>query len=105
MASVFWDSEGIIHVDFLSHGAQYYINLLWKRRPGKLPMIIIILHENARPHTADLMKVTLATVDWEIMNHPPSSFENDGELKCSVLNWPHRQDKTFYAAGISKMSG
>jgi hypothetical protein len=32
MASVFWDSGGVIHVDFLPHGvtinAQYYINLL-----------------------------------------------------------------------------
>jgi hypothetical protein len=48
MASVFWDSEGVIHVDFLPHGgtmnAQYYSNLLhndvpqviWKKRPRKL---------------------------------------------------------------------
>jgi hypothetical protein len=48
MASVFWDSERVIHVGFLPHGikinAQYYYNLLCndvhqairKRRPGKL---------------------------------------------------------------------
>jgi hypothetical protein len=32
MASVFWNSKGVIHVDFLPHGvtinAQYYSNLL-----------------------------------------------------------------------------
>jgi hypothetical protein len=48
MAGVFWDSEGVIHVDFLPRGvtinAQYYINLLHngahqtiqKKSPGKL---------------------------------------------------------------------
>jgi hypothetical protein len=48
MASVFWDSERVIDVDFLPRGvainAQYYSNFLhndvhqdiWKRRPGKL---------------------------------------------------------------------
>jgi hypothetical protein len=72
MASVFWDSEGVIHVDFLPHGvtvnAQYYTNLLcsdvhqviWKRRPGKLLKIIILLHDSACPHMANLMKAALA---------------------------------------------
>jgi hypothetical protein len=73
------------------------------------------------------MKATLATVDWEIMNHPPYSpdlapsdfhlfwpmkvhlgrqkFQTDNELKCDVLNWLHSQDKTSYPAGISNMPG
>jgi hypothetical protein len=56
MASVFWDSEGVIYVDFLPHGvkinAQYYSNLFCndvhqvnqKKRPEKLSQIIQ-LHE------------------------------------------------------------
>jgi hypothetical protein len=32
-------------------------------------------------------------------------FQNDGELKCSVLNQLHSQDKPFYAAGISNLLG
>jgi hypothetical protein len=95
MASVFWDSEGVVRVDFLpcdvTVNAQYYINLLcidvdqmvWKRRPGKLSEVVIG-HENAHRHTADLMKVALAAVDWEIMNHPPFRLETVDELKCSV---------------------
>jgi hypothetical protein len=39
-----------------------------RKKPWKLSTIII-LQNNACPHTADLMKVTLATVGWEIMNH------------------------------------
>jgi hypothetical protein len=72
---------------------------------------IILLHENACPHWANLMKATLATMGWEIMNHPPHSpdlalsdfhlfgamkvqlqgqiFQTDDELKCNVLNWLH----------------
>jgi hypothetical protein len=54
MASMFWDSEGVIHVDFLPHGvtvnAQYCCNLLHndvhqaiqKKRPGKLSEIILL---------------------------------------------------------------
>jgi histone-lysine N-methyltransferase SETMAR len=120
MAGVFWDSEGVIYVDFLPHGvtfnAQYYSKLLHndvhqtiqKKRPGKLSKKIILLHDNACPRTADLMKVTLATVDWEMMNHPPYSpdlassdfnlfgpievhlggqkFQTDDKLKHSVLH-------------------
>jgi hypothetical protein len=79
MASVFWDSEGVIHVDFLpphaTVNAQYYSNLLLndvhaaisKKRPGKLSKGIILLHNNAHPHTANL--------GWEILNHPFYSLD------------------------------
>jgi hypothetical protein len=80
--------------------------VIWKKKPGKLSTIIL-LQNNACPHTADLVKVTLATVGWEIMNHLPysrelvpsdQSFQTNDELKCGVLNWLCNQDKTFYAA-------
>jgi hypothetical protein len=61
---VCWYSKGLIHVNFLPHGItineQYYKNLLWndvhqeilKKRPGKLLMMITLLHDNVCPHTA-----------------------------------------------------
>jgi hypothetical protein len=73
IANLFWDSEGVIHVDFLPHGViingQYYSNLLpndvhqaiQKERPGKLSEIIL-LHDSAHPEKANLMKVTMATM-------------------------------------------
>jgi hypothetical protein len=82
MVSVSWDSEGVIHVDFLPHGVtingHYYSNLLCndvhqviqKKTPGKLSEKIILLHDNTHPHTTDLTKATLAIMDLEIMNHP-----------------------------------
>jgi hypothetical protein len=44
--------------------------VIQKRTPGKLSKIIILPHDNAHPHTADLIKATLAVMGWEIMNHP-----------------------------------
>jgi hypothetical protein len=70
----------VIHVDFLPHSvtinAQYHSNLLHidvhqailKKKPGKLSKITL-LHDNAHLHMADMMKATLAAMDWEIMSH------------------------------------
>jgi hypothetical protein len=88
---------------------------------------MILLHDNARTHMENSMNVTLATVDWEIINHPHYStdlapgdfylfgpmegnlrgqkFQRNDELRCSALNWLHFWDKTFYAAGISNLPG
>jgi hypothetical protein len=79
----FWDLEGLTDIDFLPHGVtineQYYSNLLHKdvhkaiqmKRPQKLSKMMILLYDNAHPHTANLMKATLATTGWGIMNFPP----------------------------------
>jgi hypothetical protein len=62
-----WDSEEEIHVDF---HPQCYSNLLRsiasteqfrKKRHGKLSQIVVILHDGACPHMADLMKAILTT--------------------------------------------
>jgi histone-lysine N-methyltransferase SETMAR len=67
---------------FLPHGAavntQYYSNLLHddmhkaiqKRKPGQLPQRIILLNDKVRPHTTNFTNATMATMGWEIMNHP-----------------------------------
>jgi histone-lysine N-methyltransferase SETMAR len=83
-ASVFWDSEAI-HVHFLPYGAaihiQYYSNMICnvhqeiqKKRPRKPSKKITLLYDNACPHTENLI-LKLATMGWEIMNHPPYSPE------------------------------
>jgi hypothetical protein len=83
-ANVVWDSEGVIHVDFLcgaTINAQYYSNLLYsdvhqairKQIHGKLSKKIIPLHEHVRPHAENLTKATLAAMGWSIMNHPTYS--------------------------------
>jgi len=62
IGTVFWDAEGLILAEFLESGqtitAARYVQILHKlrrafrdKRPGQN---IIILHDNARPHTARL---------------------------------------------------
>jgi hypothetical protein len=70
MAAVFWDSKGIIHLDFLTGqktiSAQYYSTLLnEKMKPAirskrtKRQDSVFFLQDNACPHTAALTMATL----------------------------------------------
>jgi hypothetical protein len=70
------------HVDFLplhtTINAQYYSNLplndmytaICKERHEKLSEEIILLHDNADPYLANLTMTVLASLGWEILNHP-----------------------------------
>jgi len=63
MCTVFWDRKGILLVDFLPEGstinAGVYCNTLKKlrcaiqnKRRGMLSWGVVMIHDNARPHTA-----------------------------------------------------
>lgn len=85
MVSVFWDCEGIVHIDFLEKGvtinADYYCNLisedvrraLQNKRRGKLSSGIILHHDNATPHTALKTRSLLTHLKWDVLCHPPYS--------------------------------
>ena len=84
MMSVFWDTEGVLLVDFLEKGAtinsEYYCSLLKKlretirfKRRGKLSSVPILHHDNATPHTAKITGETVEKFGWEILPHPPYS--------------------------------
>ncbi len=34
---------------------------------------VIILHDNARPHTCNIVKEKLRELNWEVLPHPPYS--------------------------------
>ena len=84
IASVFWEKRGIIHADFLPHGAttnsEYYCHdlsyvhmHLLKKRPRLITKGILFLQDNARPHTAHRTMCTLQQLGWEVLPHPPYS--------------------------------
>jgi hypothetical protein len=109
----------VFHIHFLPHAittnVENYSNLvcndvhyaIQNKRPVKLSKIIP-LHDNAHPHAAKLMKATLATIGWYVVNyhsHSPDlvpsdfhlsrpmkvrlreqKFQADDELKHGVLN-------------------
>ena len=45
------------------------------RRPGMLSDGIIVLHDNARPHTASLVRDKIKRFGWETLQHPPYSLD------------------------------
>ena len=84
MATIFWDKDGILLVDFLEPGrtinSDRYIQALRKlkrairdKRPGIDIKDITIHHDNARPHTSKATAAELAKLGWTVMPHPPYS--------------------------------
>ena len=84
MATVFWDSEGVVLIDFLEGkktvtGA-YYVEVLRKlraklaeKRPGKLHRGILFHHDNTPAHSSQIVRDVLREFRWELLPHPPYS--------------------------------
>ena len=81
MATVFWDMKGVLLVEFQRHGqsvnAASYCALLerlkkaiLRKRRGLLKNGVILLHDNARPHTARLTQETIDNLGFEVLPHP-----------------------------------
>jgi histone-lysine N-methyltransferase SETMAR len=133
MATVFWDYCGVLLVDFLPRGesvnAAHYCETLdrlreavRRKRPGLLSTGVILLHDNATPHTAEMTRNWLNQYKWDILEHPPYSpdlapsdfhlfgrlkqhlagqhFKTDDALKDAVLQFLSQLDGYFYWDGI-----
>ncbi|KAJ4450865.1 hypothetical protein ANN_02297 [Periplaneta americana] len=110
MCTVFWDRKGILLIDFLPRGETVNADR------------VVLLHDNARPHTARCTAAVLTEFGWELFDHSPYSpdlapsdfhvflylkkflssgerFGNDEELKTSVTRWFHSQAAEFYDRG------
>lgn len=82
MITVFWDCDGIVHIEFLERGctvnSEGYVNTLTnlrrrlrRIRPDKVP---ILHHDNARPHTSQRTRVALEDLGFhDVLPHPPYS--------------------------------
>jgi histone-lysine N-methyltransferase SETMAR len=58
-----------------------------QKRPGRHG--VILQHDNARPHTANMTKAAVQKLDWEILPHPPYSSDlapSDYHLFRSLSN-------------------
>jgi hypothetical protein len=75
MASIFWDSEGILLVEFLDRGAtinseryvcrheeQQIQRIQPNRKINQVP-----LHGNARPHNSLCTREAIATMGWTVL--------------------------------------
>jgi histone-lysine N-methyltransferase SETMAR len=134
--TVFWDRKRILLLEFLPQGSTinarvYYDTLKKLRRAiqnkqcGMLSQGVVMLHDNACPHTAAATQDLIMTFDWEQFDHPPYSpdlapsdfhvflhlkpflggrwFHNENEVKEAVKTWFASQAASFYNAGIKKL--
>ena len=101
MATVFWDRKRILLTDFLECGltinADAYCEPVGKlrraiqnKRSGMLSSWILLLHDNARPHTAARTAQLLQQFRWEVYDHPPYSphlAPSDYHLFMHLKKW------------------
>ncbi|GBP81308.1 Mariner Mos1 transposase [Eumeta japonica] len=82
MATIFWDSEGVLLIDYLPKGTtmngQYYANLLAQARSSRTEAWEVIarsavLQDNASVHTARVSRQALKDTGFSEIDHPPYS--------------------------------
>ena len=84
MSTIFWDSKGVIHIDYLPHGTtmngKYYANLLKQvrqsikeKRRGKIRRGIMLHQDNAPVHTSRVAMDAVRECGYELLPHPPYS--------------------------------
>lgn len=84
MATVFWDSHGIILIDYLQKGktitGEYYASLLDKlkaeiarKRPHLKKKKVLFHQDNAPAHTSVIAMAKIYELHFELLDHPPYS--------------------------------
>jgi histone-lysine N-methyltransferase SETMAR len=116
MASIFWDAEGVIMIDYMPHGStitgQYYADLLGRlrkeikeKRRSKLAHGVLVLHDNAPAHTSKVARAAIRDCGFEELPHPPyspdlapSDFYLFGHLKKHLRGQRFSDDEELKAA-------
>ena len=84
MATIFWDSKGVLYVDFLTEhctiNTEYYSALLEgpvktaiRNKRKRAQTSVSCLQDNARPHMAARTMGTIQKLKLNILPHPPYS--------------------------------
>lgn len=101
------------------------LHAIQNKRRGILTTCVVLLHANARPHTARRIAAVLTEFGWELFDHPAYSpnlasdsyvflqlkkflssgerFGNGEELQTSVTRWFHSHAAQFYDSEIQKL--
>jgi len=84
IASIFWDQDGILLIDYLPKGqsfnAEYYLSLLVQLKDilkeklhGKVTKGVLFLHDNAPAHRALATQDKMTYLGFQCPDHPPFS--------------------------------
>jgi len=128
MRTIFWDVNGPILVHFQEKGQTVTSELnsaIGSKRRGRLSKRVLLLHNNARPHTAAHTVDTLRALKFEVLKHPPyrpasapwdfhlfgpmkehlrgQKFADDNEVTEAVQSWSKATPKSFFLEGIRKL--
>ena len=82
MASIFWDNQGVIMVDYLEQGRNFKGCILCrqievamtrnhKKSRGKLTCGVLLLQDNAPAHTSQGVMTAATECGFEILPHSP----------------------------------
>jgi hypothetical protein len=127
--------EGIIHYELLERNLtvtaerccqqlRLLEEAIQQKRPGRRHGVIL-QHDNARPHTANMTKAAIQELDWEIVPRPPYSpdlapsdyhllrslsnnlrvvsFNNDAELQNWLDDFFTAKQADFFKCGIENL--
>lgn len=138
MLCIWWDQLGVVYYELLQPGEtitgeRYRTQLmrlsraLKEKRPQYFERHdkVILQHDNARPHVAQVVKTYLETLKWEVLPHPPYSpdiapsdyhlfrsmahgladqhFRSFEEAKNYIESWIGSKDVDFFWRGIRKL--
>lgn len=136
MATVFWDVQGILLIEWLPEGttvnSAYYCKILTKlkesiksERRGKWTRGVFLLHDNARPHTAEVTQAKIRELGFTQLPHPPYSpdlapsdywlfgemskqtrgkrWTNIQELSGTIGRWVKMTQKDWFAKGLQQL--
>ena len=137
MLCVWWDRRGIIHFELLNRNetvtADLYVQQLQRVHQSlleKRPALVnrknvVLLHDNARPHTARVTQENVLELGCSVLPHPPYSpdlvpsdyhlfrslqnslmgtnFSNEDQVREFVENFFTSKPAEFYAKGIEEL--
>lgn len=135
---IWWDCEGVVYHEFLKPGEtvtgeRYKSQLirlneaLAQKRPftGAGTRPVILLHDNARPHTSKTTVDYLSNLGWEVLPHAAYSpdmapsdyylfrslqhhladeqFKTLDDVQKSLTNFIHSKSPSFFRTGIHEL--
>jgi len=123
LASIFWDQEGILLIDYLPKGqtinVEYYLSLLVQlkdiskeKRRGNFTKGVLFLHDNAPAHRALANQKKLAYLGFQCLDRPPyspdlapSDYHLFPELKKQLKGRHFSSDAEVIAAAETWLDG
>jgi hypothetical protein len=101
IATDFWNKKEVLIVEFMQQGTTITSEVNWEtltklrsdiqnKRRGMLTYGVVLLQNNARPHTATSTRALLEHFNCELFDHPsysPDPSPSDSHLFTHLKNW------------------